>query len=99
MTPRFFAGSRLFAAPRRSTPTFGVALAVAITVGLVAATAGARPASAQAPTPAEVADYLGTWTLSATFQGTPAELTLEIVERQGAVRAALRTAMTPEPQM
>ena len=54
---------------------------------------GAASALAQAPTPQEVPDYLGTWTLSATIQGNPAELTLEIVDRayimhSGKVQAA-----------
>lgn len=56
-------------------------------------------AAAQTPAPAELADYLGTWTLSATFQGRPAELTLEIVDHEGTVKAALQTLMTPQPEL
>jgi hypothetical protein len=72
---------------------------LAAAVALVAAAAAPPPAPAQSPTPAEVADYLGTWTLSAEIQGRPVELTLEIADMSGAVQAALKTGMRPEPQL
>jgi hypothetical protein len=89
MTPYFPAGAKSRSAHR----LFRLALGFAVAATAVPA------ATAQTPAPADIADYLGTWTLSATFQGTPAELTLEIVDDQGTVRAALRSAMTPEPNL
>jgi DUF2911 family protein len=74
-------------------------LLLALTLTLAAPFTPPGAAAAQTLAPADVADYLGTWTLSATFQGTPVELTLEIVDHEGAVRAALRTAMSPEPEL
>jgi Protein of unknown function (DUF2911) len=89
--PRLATLARLHAPHRRSN--------LAPAFALAAAFAGAATGLAQAPAPADVADYLGTWTLSASFQGTPAELTLEIVDDQGTVKAALRSAMSPEPNL
>ena len=48
---------------------------------------------------AEAEDYLGTWTLAASFQETPVELVLEIVAEEGEVRAALGAAFQPGPQL
>ena len=59
----------------------------------------AGAAAAQSPTPAELVDYLGTWTLSASIQGSPVELTLELVDHEGTVKAALSSPMTPQPDL
>lgn len=62
----------------------------------------AAAAPAQDPpqlTTQDLAEYLGTWTLTSSFEGVPIELTLEIVELEGAPRAALSTPMRPEPQL
>ena len=93
MTPRFIVGSRSFSA-RRLPQSAMRSMILGLELVLAGVSAGA--ASAQGPTPAEVADYLGTWTLSVDFQGNPAEQTLEIVERQGGVKAALRSAHMPK---
>jgi len=50
-------------------------------------------------TAADLADYLGTWTLTAELQGQPAELTLEIVDQAGTPKAALKSTMRPEPEL
>ena len=47
----------------------------------------------------EAEDYLGTWTLAASFQETPVELVLEIVTEEGEVKAALGAAFQPEAQL
>ncbi|MDX1382880.1 MAG: hypothetical protein R3190_04495, partial [Thermoanaerobaculia bacterium] len=59
----------------------------------------AAVAAAQTVSPQDVEDYLGTWKLAASFQGTPVELVLEIVDDDGLVRAAVGSAMAPEPQL
>ena len=79
----------------RTAPATALIVGTWVTVGAFSA----GTASAQAPAPADVADYLGTWILAITFQGNPTELTLEIVDHQGAVRAALRSAIDPEPEL
>lgn len=80
---------RTSAALRPLTPALALLLALAPT--------GA--ATAQPLSPADVADYLGTWTLAADIQGNPVQLTLEIADVSGSVRAALSTAMSPEPEL
>jgi len=47
----------------------------------------------------EAEDYLGTWTLAASFQETPVELVLEIVAEEEEVKAALGAAFQPEAQL
>ena len=79
------------AALRRSLSGFAAVLAVA------AAPNGT--VRAQTLSPADVADYLGSWTLQATIQGRPVELTLEIADVSGALQAALMTATSPEPEL
>jgi hypothetical protein len=66
---------------------------------LLAAVALAAAADAQPLAASAVPDYLGTWKLSATIQGNPVEMTLEIVDRQGQVAAALTSAMSPQPSL
>lgn len=74
-------------------------IGVTAAIALIVTAAVPPPAPAQSLTPAEVADYLGTWTLSAEIQGRPVELTLEIADMSGVVQAALKTGMRPEPQL
>jgi hypothetical protein len=80
---------------RIPAPLRGLLLAIALLCALGAPVA----AAAQTVTTAEVADYLGTWTLAATIQGNPVEFTLEIAEVSGVVQAALGSAMSPEPSL
>ena len=54
---------------------------------------------AQSVSAEEAEDYLGTWTLAASFQDTPVELVLEIVAEEGKLRAALGAAFQPEAQL
>jgi hypothetical protein len=66
---------------------------------LLAALALTTAVDAQPLAASAVPDYLGTWKLSATIQGNPVEMTLEIVDRQGQVAAALTSAMSPQPEL
>ena len=54
---------------------------------------------AQSLSAEEAEDYLGTWTLAASFQETPVELVLEIIVEEGEVKAALGAAFQPEAQL
>jgi hypothetical protein len=69
------------------------------TAALATALVLALPIEAQAPSPAEIADWLGTWKLNVSFQGRPVDLTLEIVDHQGTVAAALSSPMSPQPSL
>ncbi len=80
----------MFAAPLRLRPIAGILL-----IGL--SVAGAS--QAQSLSAAEAEDYLGTWALSMEFQGNPVQLTLEIGDLSGEVKAALSAAFSPEPQL
>lgn len=54
----------------------------------------------EAPISSEaIQEYLGTWTLTAEFQGNPVRMTLEIAPVEDSVKAALRIPMSPEPQL
>ncbi|MEE2778176.1 MAG: DUF2911 domain-containing protein [Acidobacteriota bacterium] len=82
---------------RKQIGTTAAGLVAALTiVGFVGLGSATR---AQPLSVADVEEYLGTWTLAAVFQETPVELVLEIVGEDGEVRAALATALSPEPQL
>ncbi|MEE2776950.1 MAG: DUF2911 domain-containing protein [Acidobacteriota bacterium] len=58
------------------------------------------PALAQnALSKADAEPYLGTWTLSADFNGNPINMTLEIALIEDEVKAAMRAIISPQPQL
>lgn len=87
----------------RKTPSGrSVALGLCLLLGALALPSAAQE-TADAPetaiSPAEAEAYLGTWTLSADFQGNAVEMTLEIVVLDEVVAAALSSPLSPEPQL
>ena len=78
----------------RRTFRQSLALTVALVTLCIPAAGGAQTLSAD-----EAKDFLGTWKLAMEFQGNPVELSLELAEHEGEVKAALAAAFTPEPQL
>ena len=53
----------------------------------------------EAVPPADLEQFMGSWVLSANFNGTPVKLQLQVAEIDGAAKAALKTPIAPEPQL
>ncbi len=73
-----------------------IAMAISLVLALgLAGTATAQEVSNLAT--ADAAAYVGTWTLSMEFQGTPVEMKLELKDVGGKIAAVLESPAAPEP--